>query len=80
MEKYGIGNQITNKTNNVWMIYIFQLIEKILKFQFIDITFGANVDKEKLLSVWSEKTCCVCETFIECVEVLYFCRGKINGY
>jgi hypothetical protein len=23
MEKYGIGNQITNKTNNAWMIEHF---------------------------------------------------------
>ena len=41
----------------------FQLIEKILKFYFTDITFGANVDKEKLLSIWSGKTCCVCDLY-----------------
>jgi len=29
--------------------------------------FGAQRE-----SVWSEKTCCVCEIYIECVEVLYF--------
>ena len=28
----------------------------MLKFLLIDITFGANVDKKKLLSIWSEKT------------------------
>ena len=40
----------------------FQLVEKILKFQFTAITFGANVDKEKLLSIWSGKTC-VCDLY-----------------
>jgi len=49
------------------------------KVQFIDITFGANVNKEKLLSVWSEKTCSVCVIYIECVVVLYFCTGMMNG-
>jgi len=40
-----------------------------------DITFGANVGTEKLLSIWSGKTCsvcvCVCEICIKCVEVLH---------
>jgi len=36
--KYGIRNQITNKTSNAKMIKNFWLIGKILKFQFIDIT------------------------------------------
>ena len=49
----------------------FQLIEKILKFHFTDITFGANADKEKLLSIWSGKTCCVCVIYIKCVDILH---------
>ena len=28
-----------------------------------DITFGANVDKEKLLSIWNGKTGYVCELY-----------------
>jgi len=41
--------------------------------------FGSNVDKEKLLSVWCENKNVVCVIYTECVEVLYFCSGMING-
>jgi len=77
MGKYGIGNQITNKTNNAWMIKNFLVNRENFKVLVYSYYLGANVDKEKLLSVWSEKTCCV--IYIKCVEVLYFCRGMING-
>jgi len=32
MEKYGIGNQITNKTNNAWMIKNFLVNRENFKF------------------------------------------------
>ena len=48
----------------------FLVNRKILKFQLLYITFGANVDKEKLLSIQGEKNV-VCVCYIECVEVIH---------
>ena len=47
MEKYNIGNYITNRTNSVWMLQIFYLVEKILGLWFIGIILGANEGKKK---------------------------------
>ena len=63
MEKYGIGNQITNKTSNVWMIKNFLVNRENFKVLVYWYYFGANVDREKLLSVWSEKNM-LCVWFI----------------